>query len=255
MKNAVTPMDCATFENIVHELNRPGTPGAAQYESALAHAESCPACATLLTQVEWLDFSLHELAEFAAGRRASPSIEAAVLQEFRRTKDVAARRQIRWRFAAVAAAAALFVALGFSLRHRGLPSPAQATDTAVQLPHEASQIGSEPPADPERPAAPAANPSLAHRHSASREPNDAGDSRDTEESASFVRLPYADDSAALDGGAIVRVELPRAALASFGLPIADLGDTQRILADLVVSADGTPQAIRLISQPNSSQEF
>jgi len=68
-------------------------------------------------------------------------------------------------------------------------------------------------------------------------------------------LPYADDSIALDGGAIVRVELPRATLASFGLPVAEFGDAQRILADLVVSADGTPQAIRLVSQSNSSQEF
>jgi hypothetical protein len=81
------------------------------------------------------------------------------------------------------------------------------------------------------------------------EPGDAPDA------ASFVRLPYADDSAALDGGAIVRVVLPRAALASFGLPVAETGDSQRILADLIVSADGTPEAIRLLSDANASQEF
>ena len=245
-------MDCATFEDIVHDLNRPGTSGTEQCESALAHAESCDSCAALLTQVEWLDFSLHELAEFAAGRQVPLRIEAAVLQEFRRAKEVAARRQIRWRLAAVAAAAALFLALGLSLRHRGLHSPSQAPEIAVQSPHETPQVGSVAPALPERLAEPAANRPVAHRRSAFREPNGVGDAT---EPATFVRLPYSDDSAALDGGAIVRVELPRAALASFGLPIADLGDTQRILADLVVSADGTPQAIRLISQPNSSQEF
>ena len=248
-------MDCATFENIVHDLDRAGTSGAALRESALAHAESCHTCATLLTQVEWLDFSLHELAENAAGRQASPRVEAAVLQEFRRAKDVAARRQIRWRLATLAAAAALFLALGLSLRHRGLPLPASAPDVAVQSPHETPRPGSAPSAESTRPAAPSApgaNPSVARRHLA---PSDSSDPGETQDAASFFCLPYADDSIALDGGAIVRVELPRATLASFGLPVAEFGDAQRTLADLVVSADGTPQAIRLVSQSNSSQEF
>jgi hypothetical protein len=245
-------MDCATFENIVHDLDRAGTSGAALRESALAHAESCHTCAALLTQVEWLDFSLLKLAENAAGRQVSPRVEAAMLREFRRTKDVAARRQIRWRLAALAAAAALFLALGLSLRHRGLPLPTSAPDVAVQSPHETPQIGSTPSSGPMRPAAPGANPSVARRHLA---PSDSSDPGETQDAASFFRLPYADDSAALDGGAIVRVELPRAALASFGLPIAEFGDAQRILADLVVSPDGTPQAIRLVSEVNSRQEF
>jgi hypothetical protein len=252
VKYEATPMDCAAFENIVYDLNRPGTPGAALRESALAHAESCHTCAALLTQVEWMDFSLLELAENAVGRQASPRIEAAVLREFRRTKDVAARRQIRWRLAALAAAAALFLALGLSLRHRGVPLPAPAPDVAVHSPYQAPQLGSAPSAESTRPAAPAANPSVARRHLA---PSDSSDPGEAQDAASFFRLPYADDSAALDGGAIVRVELPRATLASFGLPVADFGDARRILADLVVSPDGTPQAIRLVSEVNSRQEF
>jgi hypothetical protein len=245
-------MDCATFQNIVHDLDRAGTSGAALRESVLAHAESCHTCAALLTQVEWLDFSLLGVAESAAGCQASPRVEAAMLEEFRRTKDVAARRQIRRRLAAMAAAAALFLALGLSLRHRGLPLPASAPDVAVQSPHKTPQLSSAPADDSTRPTAPAGNPSVARRHSTPSDPNDAGETADA---ASFVRLPYADDSVALDGGAIVRVELPRATLASFGLPVAEFGDTQRILADLVVSADGTPEAIRLVSEVNSRQEF
>jgi len=257
-------MDCATFENIVQDLDRQGTPGAAQCEGALAHAESCHVCAALLTQIEWLEFSLLKLAEDAATRQASPRVEAALLEEFRRTKDFAPRRQIRWRVAALAAAAALFLALGLAMRHRGLPSPAPVSDVAVKSRHEAPQLGSAPSADPARPGtlhapqaldAPASNTSIARRHPASTKSTDEGDPGETADATSFVRLPYADDSASLDGGAIVRVELPRAALASFGLPIADTGDAQRILADLIVSADGTPEAIRLISESNASMEF
>ena len=254
-------MDCATFENIVQDLDRQGTSGAAQCESALAHAESCHSCAALPTQVEWLGFSLLKLAESAATCQPSPRVEAVLLEEFRRTKDFAPRRQIRWRLAALAAAAALFLALGLALRHRNLPSAAPLLDVAAQSSHEAPQSGSAPSADPARPAtlhapqaldAPASNTTIARRHSTASNPNYRGE---TAEVTSFVRLPYADDSAALDGGAIVRVELPRAALASFGLPVADTGDAQRILADLIVSADGTPEAIRLVSESNASQEF
>jgi hypothetical protein len=258
LKNEAIPMDCATFENFVHDLDRTGTPGAALCESALAHAESCHTCASLLTQVEWLNFSLLKLAEIAVGRQASPRIEAAVLREFRCAKDSAARRQIRWRLAALAAAAALFLALGLSLRHRGMPSPAPASDIAAQSPHEMTLLGSAPSGDSARPAAPnvldapVTNPRVARRNSTPSEPNDAGGTADA---VSFVRLPYSDDFVALDGGAIVRVELPRATLASFGLPVAEIGDAQRILADLVVSPDGTPQAIRLVSEANSRQEF
>jgi hypothetical protein len=248
MKNEAIPMDCATFENIVHDLDRRGTRGAALCEGALAHAESCHTCAALLTQVEWLEFSLLKLAESAATRQPSPCVEAALREEFRCAKYVAARSQIRWRLAALAAAAALFLALGLALRDRGLPSPAHVPEVAAKSPHEALPLGSAA-------VAPVANPSIAHRSPAPSQGNDMDEPDDTADATSFVRLPYADDSAALDGGAIVRVELPRAALASFGLPVTDTGDAQRILADLIVSADGTPEAIRLVPQANASQEF
>jgi hypothetical protein len=52
----------------------------------------------------------------------------------------------------------------------------------------------------------------------------------------------------MEGAAVVRVALSRSALASLGVPVADATDTSEIPADLIVSVDGTPQAIRLVSQ-------
>jgi hypothetical protein len=63
-------------------------------------------------------------------------------------------------------------------------------------------------------------------------------------------LPYADDTASLDGGAVIRVSVPRSALVAWGLPVSGMGSAGPIPADLVVSADGTPQAIRLVSETN-----
>ena len=71
---------------------------------------------------------------------------------------------------------------------------------------------------------------------------------DSEYATAFVPLPYADDPTAVDGGTVVRVILSRPALASLGLPVADMGATDQIPADLVLSEDGSPQAIRLVSQ-------
>jgi hypothetical protein len=83
------------------------------------------------------------------------------------------------------------------------------------------------------------------------QPEAAASEPDEDEYATeFVPVPYADDPAALEGGAIVRVTLPRSALPSFGLPITESDGTDTVFADLVVSEDGTPQAIRLVSDTN-----
>jgi len=245
-------MDCAEFEKIVHDLGRPGTQGAVVCETALAHAELCSRCAALLTQVEWLEFSLSKLSEQSASLQAPPRIEAALVGEFRREKTSQSQKQIRSRLAALGAAAAILLALGLSLHHRMVTSAPPASTVMPQIAAQAPEAGPVAPAinsrpetpQPTKPAAPVVRKFAA-----------AADTSEAEETASFVRLPYADDSMAFDGGAIVRVEMPRAALASFGLPVADFGGSDRVPVDLVVSADGTPQAIRLVSQLGPSQEF
>jgi hypothetical protein len=39
------------------------------------------------------------------------------------------------------------------------------------------------------------------------------------------------------------------------LPVVDDGTTDQIPADLIVSADGTPEAIRLVSQASANEDF
>ena len=45
---------------------------------------------------------------------------------------------------------------------------------------------------------------------------------------------------------VVRVSLPPAALASFGVPVSDAGRDENILADVIVGEDGTPRAVRVV---------
>ena len=236
MKDEVNSMDCAQFESIVHDIERPGTEGFALREGALAHAESCSRCARLMTEVESLDAGLRAIAVAAAPLQAPPSVEMTVMAEFRRQKPASARSRVQRQIAALSTAAAALLAVGFSLHH-------WATHPGI-TPKIAGGI-----AKPVSPAVAAIAPAAG---APVEDPATAVDLDDAEYATSFLRLPYADDPSSLDGGAVVRVEIPRAALASFGLPVAALENDGTVQADLIVSADGTPQAIRLLPQSGTS---
>jgi hypothetical protein len=248
MSEDTNHMDCAQFEEIVHELDRPGTRGAQLREVALNHAESCGRCGVLLTETESLDFALVKLAD-ESGRSVAPArLEVGLLQEFRRTNAISAKRRVQRQVAAIGVAAALFLALGISLRHRAMTST---------TPESIAQVAANTPANrPDGAVNDAASgPTTGTELQTQGQPGAssetaaiADDSDGTEVAQEFTPLPYADDPSMQEGGAVVRVILSRAALASFGVSVTDAGNSEQFPADLVVSADGTPEAIRLVSQ-------
>jgi hypothetical protein len=170
------------------------------------------------------------LIQHNASREAPPRVEAALLREFQVSKLAGSRRRVHGQLAALGAAAAILLALGLGVQHgialRPSAAPAQGANVA-----------------PDASATPAESAA-------------ASSQQDEDEYATeFVPVPYADDPAALEGGAIVRVTLPRSALPSFGLPITESDGTDRVFADLLVSEDGTPQAIRLVSDASPNLNF
>ena len=50
----------------------------------------------------------------------------------------------------------------------------------------------------------------------------------------------------MDGGQLVRVEMPRSALVSFGLPMNIERANERIKADVLIGNDGVARAIRFV---------
>jgi len=229
MKEEADFMDCVEFKEIYHDLDRPGTSGYRFRERALAHAESCACCGVLLTDVEALDFALGNLSQHNTGRTAPPRIEAALLREFQALKVARSRRRVREQIAALGVAAAILLAMGLGVQHRIASYSSNAAQSAKLVPDSSA----------------AASDNAA-----------AGSQQEEDEYASeFVPVPYADDPAALEGGAIVRVTLPRSALPSFGLPITESDGPDSVFADLVVSEDGTPQAIRLVSDADPNLNF
>ena len=249
----VRSMDCAQFEELLHDLDRPGTEAFARREAALTHAESCSRCAILVMQSESLDIALQALAKRESGRLASPHVAATLMEQFQRHKFASLSRRVKRRVAALAAAAAVLLAVGFWLHF----SQSQISPTAINeqpaapspAPVTASANSAQPAAPPaavSRPAAPTGPSANIQRASLQLE---------SQNDAAFVRLPYSDDSGSLDNDAVVRVVLTPATLASFGLPVSGLGSGESVQADLAVSPDGMPQAVRLVSGTSSDQEF
>ena len=235
-KREIKDMSCREFEESLDDLDRPGTQGMTLRETALAHAERCSHCAQLMTDSEALDFSLQQIALRDAESQAPLRVEAALLRELRRQHAAGARAKKHWRIAALGAAAAVLLTLGISLRQisTGRGNGAAGTVTTANpagLNTNAANMGASGPA-------------------VEVAQNVASDAQDA---SAFVSLPYATDPATLEGGTVVRVELTRAALASMGMPVTASGSLDRIPADIMLSEDGVPQAIRLVGAASDGQ--
>jgi hypothetical protein len=225
-------MKCAEFEEILHELDRPGTKGNELREEALIHAESCGNCGVLLTETESLDFALKRVANATDRENAPSRMETALLQEFRRVKDKSAHKRMQWRIAVIGVAAALFLVLGLSVQRHYAPS---------------REIGGASPAyTAKNPTQGSTLEAPAQKIEVAVKP--ANELEETEIAQNFTPLPYADDDSMMEGGSVVRVILSRSALASFGVSLSGVENREQIPADLVVSADGTPEAIRFVAQ-------
>jgi hypothetical protein len=254
------PMDCAEFRDLLHELDRPGTPGAAKFDSAMLHAEGCGDCGVLLVEEESLGFALQSIARETSRVPQASRIETSLLEEFRKVNSRAvqpatvsvmpARRKITWQIVAMGIAAVLLVVLGSVMYQRNLPhapgvqAPSIATNPVkTDVPSPAVAENSVPSTVAPTSVANNANvksvASANHAAATTAEP--------VEYATAYVPLPYADDPSALEGGSVVRVTLARSTLEAYGLPVDGLEAGDRVTADMIISEDGTPQAIRLVS--------
>jgi hypothetical protein len=68
----------------------------------------------------------------------------------------------------------------------------------------------------------------------------------TEIATDFIPLRYMNAASLQDGGQIVRVELPRSALANFGLPVNMDRYNEKVKADVIFGVDGLAHAIRFV---------
>jgi hypothetical protein len=75
---------------------------------------------------------------------------------------------------------------------------------------------------------------------------EADNAANTEIATDFLPMGYGSTTNLQEGGQMVRVELPRSAMASFGLPVNMDRANEKVKADVLLGVDGLAHAIRFV---------
>jgi hypothetical protein len=252
-------MNCQDFELMAGELAAGRLMDASQREDALAHAASCASCAVRLDDERALTAGFRIVAN-TANEEAPARVEAVLLAAFREipaapaiTEFRSSRRRRIYAAACVAAMpllALLFALIGSRIRQLQRPEPPKAILSVPVAPGNApSSIPEQQPKKDVAAAPPQRKPPQRNRSgSQPRRQLDRIDrsASEAEIATDFIPLMNREALAQMEGGQLMRVELPRSALMSFGLPMDMERATERIKADLVVGNDGLARAIRFV---------
>lgn len=180
-----------------------------------------------------LSSALHRLAA-GSDRRAPANVGASLAHAFRQRHR--RRRRARVAVALAMAASLILAVLIFSLRP-------QRTQNAQQQPKSKEQQVVQ-----EQPASPSTVPQKTQRYVAVRGAEQVALSTQNGFDDAFIPLPAYDSVINPAEIRVVRMEVTGSDLMMVGAPVsAELADN-RMLADFVVGADGTPYAVRLVQQ-------
>ncbi len=255
-------MNCQKFETVVSELARGQMMAAELRGEALAHVDACENCALRLRDEEMLTRGLHSLATEMELLEAPANIEANLLMAFRaRQADVpapvahpVAGSQSRSLYWVAAVAAMLLIAISvFVFRWTSRPADEPRQANRQEEPQRTPQAADNPAPQfakdvsaPDEDVLPV-HPKPRRNRSARRAATEQVANHVTNEIATdFIPLSYMSTASLQDGGQIVRVQLPRSALANFGLPVNMDRYNERVKADVLVGVDGTARAIRFV---------
>jgi len=253
-------MNCQRFECLITDIAREQILDAGAREAALRHSDGCERCAERLEEERAMTTRLRALSENMKFAGAPPRLEMRLLAAFNELKlfqfpalPLEARRHRR-RYLIGAIAAGVLIVFGISavrwrqaapvIRETGTPQVAE-TEAPGGNPDHLSTA----PENPKRSLADRAG----SRRKNSTKQNDGisakanpTNAENTEIATDFIPVVYGGAANLAEGGRMVRVELPRSAMASFGLPVHMDRANERVKADVLVGVDGLAQAIRFV---------
>lgn len=243
-------MNCQRFELVASELARGQMMEADVRGEALAHLDACEECRLRLRDEETLTRGLQSLAGEMAALNAPDGLELRLREAFRSRRIVATQRHSNSRYWIAAVAAVLLIAMSvIAVRWRTEQRDGVTDVTASGGRNEPAQIEDEPkvvdsPKPQRQEEAVLPKP---RRRSVRRAPRTEVANHVTREIATdFMPLGYLSPVTLQDGGQIVRVELPRSALANFGLPVNMDRYHEKVKADVLLGVDGLAHAIRFV---------
>jgi hypothetical protein len=262
-------MNCNDFELKITDLARGQLSEAGSRERAVAHAAECRRCNARLRDEQRLTAGLRDLAATFADEQMPLAGEAPLLAAFRAEHAAAStvkrtRRYIRW--AAAAAVIVMLIALA-AIRFSASREPRMLAAESATLQQPMSLPERDVMGSPNHGTAIASQQASSQRsserhslmHNAPRRGTMArsqppvtapvpsqGDEPTSEIATSFIALDGGRGLAKPESLQMVRVELPRSALVSFGLPMNVERADERIKADVLVGDDGVARAIRFV---------
>jgi hypothetical protein len=254
-------MNCQKFENVVSELARGQMMAVEQRVEALAHSDVCDDCAARLSDEQMLTLGLQSLAAEMETLEAPRAVEAKLREVFRAREVVVpiAKRQLssspnsRYWVAAIAAMLLIAISLvvfGWSRRPAENPRLAgqqEETQPKPEVRESREQVVQtvEKPAAAElpQPVKPKRNRSVSLRRA---ETASVANHVTKEIATDFIPLSYMSPATLQEGGQIIRVQLPRSALANFGLPVNMDRYNEKVKADVLYGVDGMARAIRFV---------
>ena len=230
-------MTCSEFEQVVIETSR----GTVADAGAMAHAETCARCRESLENEQALNAALRTLQVEDQALGAGTETEGALVAEFRKRHPAVSRR---WRksaaIGAIAAGMVLAMALGLRRNEPPVSPPVKPEPQAVAAPAPLKVIA---PVYRERQKMRPQRQRMA-RQKPARHPAPLAATRNREIMTDFIPVVY--DPTPIERGHLVRVRLPRSAIAAFGLPVNEQHADEPIKADVLVGDDGLARAVRFV---------
>jgi hypothetical protein len=222
-------MNCQEFWDTTPELSRKPPMG-----EAGEHWERCPDCAALLERHREIAAGLGRIAAAARPVEAPPRLEARLLAAYRAHTGLKTRTPRHWwaPLAAWSAAAAAMVALALVLVHDRQPSATTDPNTA---PHRRAPVRMELAVLPASPDLDLIEPSMASE-------------------AEFIPLPNAEEFDAADDMDVVRLEVPRSAMAALGFVVSAARASEPVEAEVAIGSDGLARAVRFVERPEDLKE-
>jgi hypothetical protein len=227
LMNQNTQMDCQEFEILGLDSSRDSSLGGEVRHRAAHHVWSCAKCAALRDSWNEAQSDLAALADSTLAVGVPARIEARLLQQFR-VKHQTRLEQKTTRLAGwLLAAAAVLLCTVSIWNWQKWRQGSTGTVTPGSGVEQIANLGS----------VSAGDNNVGPRESSDvfAAENDNGD---------FTRLPgsFAQET---EDAALVRVGMQRASLGALGLPVDEERAGEWIQVDLLVAADGSPQAVRL----------
>lgn len=259
-------MNCQKFETVANELSRGRMMDAELRSVALAHSADCQPCASLLADEGMLTRGLQSMAKEMNSLEATAAVEDRLISAFRQRQVVvpmsaATVTKNYRRYWLTAVAALLLVAIGlvaFNWKNNSAapsapeqavgPKPTLGPEVVKEQPQQKEdeeKVAFDPQPKPQRRVIP--RNVLAQSRPAQAK-NSRVDSNHAEVATDFMPIGYMNAATFQDGGQIIRVEVPRSRLASFGIPVNMDRYNERVKADILMSADGMARAIRFVQE-------